>query len=445
MSASLINIGLAGATTARSALEVTAQNIANAETEGYVRRRVSQTEISAAGTVGGYTGETYNGVRVGDIFRPDAPLLQAEARRSAASFSQADAEVAALSTAEITLEQSGLFDALVEFEASFAQLQSDPLDPSLRANALEQGRALAETFNLASEGLTQSRDFLQSDAGNTVSEINRLAGELADVNLAFTRSEAGTASHAVLLDQRDLLLGELAQEVGVTAQISPNGVANVRLGDAGGELLVDGTNAVTLSASNNADGSLAFDVGGTAVTPASGRIAGQANALVAQNGLLADLDAVAQSAIAILNASQSSGSASDGSAGQAFFSGTGAGDIAIALADGSGIATAPAGAGAGSLDTSNLAALRTALANGGPAEEADAVLFEISSRVRNQTVSRDALAILSQSAESALSAATDVDLDQEAAHLIQFQQAFQASSRVIQVANEIFDSILSIR
>jgi flagellar hook-associated protein 1 len=38
-----------------------------------------------------------------------------------------------------------------------------------------------------------------------------------------------------------------------------------------------------------------------------------------------------------------------------------------------------------------------------------------------------------------------VSLDQEAADLIRFQQAYQASAKVMQTANTLFDAILGIR
>ena len=44
-----------------------------------------------------------------------------------------------------------------------------------------------------------------------------------------------------------------------------------------------------------------------------------------------------------------------------------------------------------------------------------------------------------------LAAQAGVDLDEEAVNLVRFQQAFQASGRVMQVASDIFDSILGIR
>ena len=38
-----------------------------------------------------------------------------------------------------------------------------------------------------------------------------------------------------------------------------------------------------------------------------------------------------------------------------------------------------------------------------------------------------------------------MNLDQEAADLIRFQQAYQASAKVMQTANTLFDAILGIR
>lgn len=75
----------------------------------------------------------------------------------------------------------------------------------------------------------------------------------------------------------------------------------------------------------------------------------------------------------------------------------------------------------------------------------DAILFDISATVSGRTVTRDALATISDAAKTALAAQTGVDLDAEGVNLVRYQQAFQASGRVMQVAASIFDSLLQIR
>ena len=52
-------------------------------------------------------------------------------------------------------------------------------------------------------------------------------------------------------------------------------------------------------------------------------------------------------------------------------------------------------------------------------------------------------AILSQAQQSAQSV-SGVNLDEEAANLMRYQQAYQASSKVLQIAASLFDTILQI-
>jgi flagellar hook-associated protein 1 FlgK len=89
--------------------------------------------------------------------------------------------------------------------------------------------------------------------------------------------------------------------------------------------------------------------------------------------------------------------------------------------------------------------MRAALASADPAGRADALLFDISSTVAGRAVTRDALSSIAGSARIALQSQAGVDLDEEAVNLIRYQQAFEASGRVMQVASDLFDTLLGIR
>ncbi|MDT8280723.1 MAG: flagellar basal body rod C-terminal domain-containing protein, partial [Erythrobacter sp.] len=69
----------------------------------------------------------------------------------------------------------------------------------------------------------------------------------------------------------------------------------------------------------------------------------------------------------------------------------------------------------------------------------------LSSRVAALESRRDGLGVVAASAEAELLRETGVDLDDEAANLVRLQQAFEANSRVIQVAADLFDTILALR
>jgi flagellar hook-associated protein 1 FlgK len=210
-------------------------------------------------------------------------------------------------------------------------------------------------------------------------------------------------------------------------------------------LVTGGTNAA-LSLAVAADGTLAFAIGGAGFVPASGAMAGRAAALQAKAGLQGQLDTLANELIALVNGAQAAGSDIAGNPGQPVFSGTGAGDLAVVMASGSGLATAPAGAPPGSRNAGNLAALLGGFAaETGPVAGANTLLLQLSSRVAGLELRRDGLSIVAASAEGELRREIGVDLDSEAANLVRLQQAFEANSRVIQVAADLFDTILALR
>lgn len=438
---SLINIGKSGVFAARSALDLTAQNIANAGNPDYARRTVSLEEVASTGIVGQIGGTGLAGVRIDEVQRSTSLFLQNEARRSSGDLARAEAELTGLSNAESAIEQSGLFASIVDFEASLSRLASDPLGGALRNAVVEEARRLAQTFGVAAGGLdiAQSDVNLSTQAG--AEQVNLLAGELARTNAIIARARPGSSNMAVLFDQRDALLKDLTSLTGATAQFDAIGRANVQIA---GLDMVSGNQSATFSAAAQADGSFTFAVDGTNAVLASGELLGRSQAGEALVQTRADLDTLAAQVVNLANTAQANGAALDGSTGAPMFSGTSADTISLALTHADQLATAPAGSPAGSRDIGNLQAFRQALANGGPADSTDALLFGLSSAISTRTATRDALRTIAETAEVALAAETGVDLDQEAANLIRFQQAFEANGRVIQVATEVFDTLLGM-
>ena len=74
MASDLLAIAKSGAKAARTALDVTAQNIANASSDGYIRRSVRLEEVSAAGGYGRVGDVSLSGVRVDRAGRYDGRL-----------------------------------------------------------------------------------------------------------------------------------------------------------------------------------------------------------------------------------------------------------------------------------------------------------------------------------------------------------------------------------
>ncbi len=441
MASDLLSIAASGARAARAALDVTAQNIANASSDGYVRRSVQLQEVSASGGPGRLGDISLSGARVAGISRNADMFRQAEVRRTSSDLERSATELRGLENIEAAVEQSGVFDSIVEFESALQQLAADPTDPSLRAATLSSADTLARKFNIAVETLDAAEGGVRFDAEAAVTEANVIGGELARVNLRLARAGAGSSDRASLLDQRDALLERMSGIVNVSTNFAADGTVTVA---TGGATLVTGGTATAMSMTTAADGTIALDIGGTPVAPSGGKIAGAALAIAAGVGVRNRLDGLADSISGTVNAAQAAGAALDGTPGQPLFSGSGARGIRIAMIDSAGIATAPAGSPAGSLDGSNLAAMRQAIDGAGIVNGANALLFDVSSSVAGRRLTMEALDTIASAARISLEQQAGVDLDTEAANLMRFQQAFQASGRAMQVASRIFDTLMEL-
>lgn len=445
MASDLLSIGKSGARVARAALEVTSNNIANASTEGYVRRSVAVSEVASGISLTTPSAINLSGARITGIVRNADTFRQAEVRRTGSDAARAAAEVQGLENVEAALEKTGVYDSIVSFEGSLKQLLSDPTDGSLRAQVVEDARTMAQTFNTAAQSLDAAAKGLQFEAKDGVDQINTTAGELARVNLRLMRAPDASSDQSALLDQRDALLQKLSGQADITTTINPDKTVSVMLGGPTGSALVSGATANTLAMSTSASGTLNFTVNSQAVTLSSGAIAGKAQALVELSNARTALNGIAANIAITVNAAQAGGVDLQGHAGQPLFSGTDAASLKMVASGGGAIATAPASAAANSRDVGNLTAMRAAFDAADPAGSMDTLLFTVSSAVAGRTVTRDALDTIASSAKVALQSQAGVNLDDEAVNLMRYQQAYQASARVMQVASDLFDSILGIR
>ena len=189
---------------------------------------------------------------------------------------------------------------------------------------------------------------------------------------------------------------------------------------------------------------MGFAIDGAAISPGAGSLAGAALALDDLAAIAIRLDSAASSIASAINTAQVNGVALDGTAGQPIFSGNTAATLSVVLSSGSGIATAPAGSPANERNQQNLTDMRQALSAANPADNVNSILFDVSAKVAGRKVTQSALETIASSARIALEEQSGVDLDNEAANLIRYQQAFQASGRAMQVASDIFDTLIGI-
>ena len=257
-----MNISLTGLKANQSALNVVSHNIANMNTEGYVKQRVNFAEVRTNlndSTVSGQIA-SLSGVKIASITTSANDYLNAYFRGQNSDYQGllADADSAAqLSDLMDSLKGSGLGDSLTAFFNAANSLNQNPTDYSLRINFVEKAKSAANKFNSmysSVESLKQSKvgDGTQasadtSQAGSLVSELNSNIAALQKVN----KQISANPDDAALKTQRDQLLTAISGLANVTTSINATGTASVSIGNK--DLLLNNDLVGKLSIGTNGD------------------------------------------------------------------------------------------------------------------------------------------------------------------------------------------------
>lgn len=432
----LMSVGASGLRAYQTALTTTSNNIANAGTAGYARRTTGLAEVAGS-----------NGVAVRGTHRVADAMRAADVRTASADLSRTEGGIAWLDRLESTLGNSQLATRIGSFFDAAKGVAADPTAAAPRAVMLEAAGTAAQAFTATGAALADIDADLDAAAQADVQTLNGLARGLAQVNAGLRRTADGSNAQASLLDQRDTILEQMSGFADVAVSYDPAGAASVRLGAAGGPVLVDIAGAGTVAYGRNDEGAVAFSVsrGGDAQSAplAGGTLAGIADGAAKVAAARAELDSLATDFASGVNDLQAQGRDLNGAAGQPLFAvGNAPTQLSVALASGSGIAAALPGEGTrGNGALTALAGLR---ASADPEGKLTALTAANGAALAARRTVADAQGAIRDGAVTAREAVSGVNLDEEAVDLIRFQQAYQASSRVVQVAREILQSILAI-
>lgn len=238
-----MNISLTGLNANQAALNVVSHNIANINTEGYVRQRANFAEVRTATKDGSVRGQiaSLSGVKIASITTAANDYLNNYYRTQNSKYqgllSEADTagQVADLMD---ELKGTGLGDSLNDFFSAANSLNKNPTDYSLRVNYAEKAKNVANKFNSMSTNIDKLReskigngDTIESaeasEAGTYVSQINSAIEQLLTVN----KQIVSRPDDAGLQTQRDQILSQLSSLANVTTSLNPSGTANVKIGD----------------------------------------------------------------------------------------------------------------------------------------------------------------------------------------------------------------------
>lgn len=228
--------------TAQVGLQVVGNNIANANTDGFIRQRLEQAPAVAVREGGLILG---TGVRATGVKQIIDQALAERMFNAKSAHSGSEALLSAYNQLEelaSDLDGGGLSEQYSLFNNALHDLSTQPNDPAMREFVVIQGDTLAESLRSQREKAGNLSDMWNGEMKTMATQINRLTERIARLNVEIATIEGGglLGSDATgLRDQRYRDLEELATFVDINFQEQPSGNVNVFVG---GDYLVNNRN-----------------------------------------------------------------------------------------------------------------------------------------------------------------------------------------------------------
>lgn len=454
----MINIGYSGASTAQVELNVTAQNTANAMTNGYTR------QVAVTSTIGASAGSSNsagNGVQVDSIRRVSNQYQVNQVWYAASDYGYYNTQQEYLTQLETVLsdENSNLSGGFDNFFAALNEATTSPDDSALREQVISESGALALRIDNTLDYIDSQSSEIVSQEQAMVAQVNTLTSGIASYNQQITEAEANGDNASALYDARDQMVEQLSGIMDVQVNIDDEGNYNVTLQN--GQPLVSGQESSTIELETNADGtqSMSLTFAGTTSTMNTDT-GGSLGALFDyQNEVLTPLsgsiNSMAEQFADAVNKQLSEGYDLNGNPGEPLFiydENSAEGPLEVnpdITADELAFSSSPDESG----NSDNLQALINistepldieGLGSVTVGEACSSIISNIGIYSQQNQTEATAAANVYSEAQNQQSSVSGVSMDEEAVNLITYQQIYEANLKVISTGADIFDSVLEM-
>ena len=244
---SLINSAMSGLSAAQAALNTASNNISSYNVTGYTRQTTVLSASNSTLTGGGWVG---NGVYVSGVQREYDSFITNQLRTAQNQSSALNTRYQQMSKIDDVLSgtTNNLSTTMQGFFTSLQTLVSNAEDPAARQTVLGKADGLVNQFKVNDQYLRDQDKQINITIGTSVDQINNYAKQIANLNDQISKltGVGAGASPNNLLDQRDQLVSELNQIIGVEVSVQDGGTYNVSFGN--GYNLVQGSTFSQLSA-----------------------------------------------------------------------------------------------------------------------------------------------------------------------------------------------------
>ena len=446
MSDLALTIAASGLDAQQVAMDTISQNLTNANTPGYVSESAQLTTNPGGDLLG-----VGDGVRTAGVTQNNDTLLATNAQQTQGALSQSTALQQVLQGAQAVFPEpssSGIAADLSSFWQSWDAITQNPSSLAPRTETVALAQNAVSDFHQASTQLSNLQANAQTQVTTSVSQVNTILHQVATLNGQITAIEGSGSPANSLVDQRNALMNTLATTIGAVGVPQGDGSLNVNVG---GITLVQHSWSDTVTTTGGIGSmSLVAAASGATVPASAGTIAGQ---LAAINQYLPDyqakLDTVANNLASTVNSQLAAGFTATGASGatEPLFQGSGAAGLTVNAA----IAGNPQ-----LIAASNTATLPDATNNGanaqamaelynaptGPDQQYQALIQGIGTQVQavnNQVQAQTSVATVAQ---QNLQAVVGVNTNDQMVKMLTFQQAYQASAKLISTVDTMMQSLI---
>lgn len=440
----------------QQAVDTTSHNISNATTPGYSRQRVKMVAVPGAASIDGRSGpgggvDSLGVNRVRDLF------FDFQLRVTSHSAGRFEARAQSLQQAELALGEpgdAGLRSVLSRFWNSWRDLANNPESAATHSSVTQAGSTFALTARRIHDSFVSLRNQADQRLMADISEINELTTRVASLNTQIVALRSRGDGAADLSDQRDRAIDRLARLMNINYVEQSSGSLDVFVG---GSTLVTGNRARELFGDPNITNSNYIDVkfkdSNTVLLLKDGELQG----LLEQRDTdlvkrVADLNTLVGQIITDTNTAHAAGFGMDGVTGRDFFTGTDASDIVVSaavLADPNVVAASTTAAGvpgdgANASVISDLEYAKVLLTNTATYDEFYAgAVSDLGVTTREFEGLLESQELVLEHMAQVRDGASGVNIDEEMISLMQFQRAYEASARMVQVIDGMLDTLIN--
>ena len=200
---------LSGLQVAQAQIQVTSNNVANVNTEGYTRKLATP----ATRAVNGETA----GVQLTNITRNVSERLLRQLQDHIALLSGQKIQNDALRETQVLFgslsDDATLSHGIKDLASGFEALGVTPTSLANKSSTVEEGRALAAQLNSMSSNLQKMRASADREIATAITTVNTILSDIHNLNQQISSRTAANQTSPDLEDQRDQLLNKLAEQM----------------------------------------------------------------------------------------------------------------------------------------------------------------------------------------------------------------------------------------